>query len=260
MKINFGKINNEVTEFDSSLVSLNFNTSLTEAQERSGVVAKVTVIHPAFTTRATIFEKNGNFNVQGASKLLDDENWFNIVFLTQSFREYIVAEFENFKENSANVEPWYLNRIGKREYEVVDNDVVNPTLDITNIIYTTKLSDNQKKAGIVAKASIQTSIGTVRSLTIFKSKFGNSLYSRAQTEDEDDEIPAYALSKDCEAQVLAVLHNGIEDWTIEAKDPVAEAVANAVKDQEVAVTEEKPKAKKKGRKASTKDASKVFKD
>lgn len=260
MKINFGKVNNEVTEFDKNVVALNFNTSLTTAQEKGGVLAKVTIIHPAFTTRATIFEKNGNRNVQGASKLVDDENWFNIVYLTQSFRDYVLAEFEKFEVNGADDIPWYLRRVGEHTTNVVDDDTANPSLDITDINYTTKLSDKQKKAGIVAKANVVTSIGTVRSLTIFKSKFGNSLYSRAQTEDEDDEIAAYELSKDCEAQVLTLLHNGIEDWTVEVEDAVEDAVENA-KAEQVAVTEEKGKGKGKGKgRGKSGKASTVFND
>lgn len=260
MKINFGKLNNEVTEFDGGLVSLNFNTSLTKAQEKGGVIAKVTIIHPAFTTRATIFEKNGNRNVQGASKLINDDEWFNIVYLTESFRNYILAKFEEFEESGAT-DPWYLNRVGEHNTVVVDDSATNESLDIVDINYSTKLSDSQKKAGIVAKANIITSIGTVRSLTIFKSKFGNSLYSRPQTEDEDDEISAYELSRDAEAQVLVLLHNGIEDWTIEVKeedaeDDVKDAVENA-KDKQVAVTDNKGKGK--GRRKSAK-ASTVFND
>lgn len=288
MKINYKKLNNEVQAFDENMINLTFNTSLTESQKKAGVIGKVTIMHPAFTTRATMFEKDGVRSVQGASRLMDDnETWFNIVRLTESFRDYILEQFAGFEANGTGT-PWYLRSVGNRtkafmenivdvinkadevDVDVFNEDFVNKFLDIKDISYSTKMSDSQKKAGIIAKASVETSIGSVRGYTIFKSKFGNSLFGSAQTEDEDNEIPAYVLSPDCEAQVLALLHNGIEDWTIEVPEDKAasdapfdvEAQKKAIKDAvegaaAVSETGDKPKAKGKGK---GKKASSLFKN
>lgn len=216
----------EEKPFNKDIVRLTFNTNLSEAQEAVGMVGKVTILHPAFSTRATIYEKeDGTLRIQPSSKALDSgkEKWFNIVYLTLTFRNYVIDEFKKFASGEGDNTPWYLKAHGKTEVEVT-GEKANESLDIEEIQVADRLTDSQLNAGIVAKATVVTSIATLRSYTIFLSNYGDSLYGREQCEDDDNTIPAYMLSQEAEAQVLSFIHSGIEEWGApeEVEEPINE--------------------------------------
>lgn len=208
MKINLERIQ-KAKEFDKNIIGLIFNYDMSNKQVESGILGKATIHHPAFTTRVTIYEgKDGVMRVQPSSVKTGDNRWFNIVSLTENLRDFVLEEFVALADGK-ETEAWYLQE--QVPPKVLD-DTKNESLDIEDIVYSTKLSDKQKEAGIVAKATIRTSVGSLRGYTIFNSKYGKGLYGVAQAEDEDGNIPAYRLSKQAEAQVLLFLHNSINEW------------------------------------------------
>lgn len=241
MKINLKRLATN-KEFDKKKVSLSFNIGMNDKQLEAGILGKVTIHHPAFVTRATLYagKKDGEIRVQPSSVKTGKDSWFNIVSLTRNLRDYIVEEFLKIEEEGTT--PWYLNMQEQEAPQVLD-DTANESLDIEDIVYSVTLTDKQKGAGIVAKATIRTSIGSLRGLTIFKSKFGQSLYAVAQAEDEDGDIPAYRLTKQAEAQVLLFLHNSMEEWDAPAEtkeekklsaEEQREKIKNAVNSEPVA--------------------------
>ena len=209
-----------LTEEIKGMLGLTFQTNLSSAQRNAGIEGKVVLNHPAFTTRCTIYKGR----VQPSSKKLNSGRWFNIVTLSTSVRNYMLEEFEKYQRGEST--PWYLNAVGKERKVIVTNEQSNDTLNIQDIVVQSDLSDSQRNAGILCKVSIRTSIGTIRGITVFVSKYGNSLYLVEQTEDEEDEIPAYRLTDEAKAQVLAYVHS-LVDW-----DSAEDEVANTATDEE----------------------------
>lgn len=200
------KSNKVTTKLSEEIISLTFQTNLSNAQRNAGIKGKVVLNHPAFSTRCTIYKDR----VQPSSRKLDSGRWFNIVTLSASVRSYILEEFEKHQKGES---PWYLQVLNKEKEKkvIITNKSSNKTLDIQDIVIQSDLSESQRNAGILCKVSIRTSIGTIRGITVFASKYSNSLYLVEQTEDKEGEIPAYRLTDEAKAQVLAYVHS-LVDW------------------------------------------------
>lgn len=200
-------------------VRVYFNTNLSDGQKDAGVVAKGTVVHPLFTTRVTLFKK-GTIRVSAPSvKSASTGDWFNIITLDATFRDFISAKYSEFKKNLP-VEPWYLN---------AEPEVPEITEDMLTI--RTALNENQLRAGMICNLTIKTNVGDLRGISVFKSNFGDSLNLAIQAEDEEGKIPAFRLNRTAERQLLQYLHNMI-DWEAEPEieeESVEEAVNKAVK-------------------------------
>lgn len=199
-------------------VRLLFNTNITDDQKKSGVVAKCQVLHPAFSTRVTIWKNDkGVLRVSGSSLHTGEgkeaKDYFNVVLLEPGFRDYIMNEYKAFMEGkqTSTAEAWYLNVIGKHG-PTATAAKENAELDITEITLIANLSDKQKEVGMVCKAQIKTPIATLRGISIFQSRYGKSLYLTEQTEDEHNKISAYKLSREAEAQTLGYVHSLVTEW------------------------------------------------
>lgn len=216
--LTFNLANTSVMKIDESKVRVSFNERLSDKQIEAGIVAKATIIHPAFTTRATIRENNGRLYVFGSSVQSNSagENnggtWFNIVSLEQAFRNYIIEKYKEFKEGKMKArDAWYLQEVGKHA-PIPTASETSEELDILGLTIITNLSDDQINSGIVAKVNMKTSIADVRGITIYRSMFGESLYLQEQAEDKDRKIPGYKLTKEAEVQILSYLHSLVTDW------------------------------------------------
>jgi hypothetical protein len=212
-------------KIDESKVRVTFNERLSDKQIEAGIVAKATIIHPAFTTRATIRENNSRLYVFGSSVQSNNGNnsegennnnsggtWFNIVSLEQAFRNYIIEKYKEFKEGKMKArDAWYLQEVGKHA-PIPTASETSEELDILGLTIVTNLSDDQINSGIVAKVNMKTSIADVRGITVYRSMFGESLYLQEQAEDKDRKIPGYRLTKEAEVQILSYLHSLVTDW------------------------------------------------
>ena len=199
-------------------VRVYFNTKLSEGQKDAGVVAKGTVVHPLFTTRVTLFKKNG-IRVSAPSIKGSGGDWFNIVTLDQQFRNWIAEQYKESKKNLP-VEPWYL----EDEPEV-------PEVGEENLTLYTNLTNNQLKAGMICNATLHTDVGDLRGMSVFKSNYGDSLNLAVQTEDDEGKIPAFRLNRRAERQILQYLHSLVE-WDEEPEieeEDVSDAINKAVK-------------------------------
>lgn len=204
-----------------------FNTKLSEGQKDAGVVAKGTVVHPLFTTRVTLFKKNG-IRVSAPSVKSSGGDWFNIVTLDAQFRNWIAEQYKESKKNLP-VEAWYL-----------EEEPVVPEVGEENTTLYTNLTANQLKAGMLCNATLHTDVGDLRGISVFKSNYGDSLNLSIQTEDEEGKIPAFRLNRGAERQLLQYLH-GLIEWDEEPEieeEDVSDAINKAVK------ATRKPKAKK----------------
>lgn len=199
-------------------VRLLFNTNISADQRKSGIIAKVQILHPAFSTRVTIWEnEKGTRRVSGSSLKTGEGNtskdYFNIVLLEPGFRDYIMNEFKAYEEGkqTSTGEAWYLNVVGKHGPTPTATKE-NTELDIEEITLAANLSDKQKEVGMVCKVQVKTPIATLRGISVFQSQFGQSLYLTEQTEDTDGKIPGYKLSREAEAQVLGYIHSFVKEW------------------------------------------------
>lgn len=199
---------------DYKEVGLVFQLDTTKAQHDAGILGKVLVFHPAFSTRATLYKSaNGIIRVSGASVKTNNPNpelaWFNIVNFDASFREYIISEYGKEIAGERDRTPWYEKMKGEKTIEITSLES-NDTLDIDRIYLNLKLTDGQTEAGMLCKVNIKTSIGTVRGYSVYKSKYGRQLYGIEQEEAKD--IKAYSLTREAEAQVLNLIHGLVENW------------------------------------------------
>lgn len=231
-----------VEPVDTSMVDLVFQLNVSQAQLNSGIVGKVIIHHPAFVTRATLFKSpNGAIRVAGSSIKSGENGWFNIVTLEPGFRDFIVNEYLKEIAGERDSTPWYIKMQGEHS-KVVNGELENESLDIKNIIIMTNLSEKQIQSNMLCKATIVTSVATIRSFSIYKSQFGKQLYGQAQTEDADNTIPAYTLSRECEAQVLNLIHPLVTNWdeTYERKkdNTVNASIENAVENGDVTVNQD----------------------
>lgn len=216
MNLNLKKYQTELSEAnkDYSHVRITFNTNVNDAQTSAGIVAKCTISHPAFTTRATIFERKGRYSVGGASIKSNNNKWFNIVLLKENFRNHIINEYRNFLAGNTASDPWYLKMLGTNEVNITKG-FSNEELFVEDVKLDTNLSIGQKNARIIAKGIIETDIAILRGYSIFMSQFEKSLYGVAQAEDRAGKIPAYRLSKYFNAQLLSTVHECVTDWSFE---------------------------------------------
>lgn len=217
----------EAVEYDK-VVNLAFQLNVSKAQKNSGILGKVLIFHPAFTTRATLFKSaNGIIRVSGSSMKTANGDWFNIVTLHRSFRDYIIREYKKEIAGENNETPWYEKMKGSVT-KVVNSELVNESLDIESINLLTNLSDKQIETNMLCKVTVSTSIATLRSFSVYKSKFGPQLYGMAQNEDSENTIPAYTLSRECEAQVFNIIHPLVNDWDKSYKKEMKKTVEDAV--------------------------------
>lgn len=213
-------------------IRLIFNKNLTENQLSKGIVAKCQVLHPAFSTRVTIFSNKGVLTVNGASLKTGEGNtskdYFNIVLMEPAFRAWIINEYKNHEagQDSFTSQAWYNGVVGNAG-PVVTIGKENPELDITDIQVVNNLSAKQTDAGIACKVSLKTPGVTLRGISVFQSRFGQSLYLSEQAEDQEGQIPAYKLTREGEAQVLAFVHSLILEWG-PAPEPRKRATAEQV--------------------------------
>lgn len=227
-KLDFNKLNNArgLEPIDTSMVDLVFNLTTSKAQKNAGILGKVTIHHPAFTTRATLFENKGIIRVNGPALIAGGgKPIFNIVTLEPAFREEIIREYHKEINGTRETGVWYKQMLGTRTKEVT-NEVTNESLDIKNLIVMANLSEKQLQADMLCKVTIVTSVASLRSYTVLKSKFGQQLYGVPQNEDVDNTVPAYKLSRETEAQILNLIHPVVTDW---GEDTVKQAVKEAVK-------------------------------
>ena len=195
-------------------VEFQVNRNLSENQKISGVIAKVQIRHPAFTVVATVWNRKGRKSVttpqQESSK---GGSWYTLVNLEKNVRDYILYMVEHSEEDNS---AWYLDMIGEYTTKITAEDK-NSDLGIESIIADGNLTDNQTRAGMLCKVNLVTTIGTIYGYTIWNSKFGQSLFGTSpneggQSEDGTRGNPAYRLTREATAQVLAYLH-GMVDWT-----------------------------------------------
>ncbi len=195
----------QVVAPDYNRMELIFTNKLTKLQKRSGVVGKVVVITPVFSTRATIFNSDNGLRLSTSSIKTGEKQWFNNVVMPEEVRVHILKAFIAWYKGERGT-PWYQSKLGEKTI-VVSNKDSNETLGILNIFASGRLSAKQRDVGMIARASVQTEFGTVRGASIFRSKFDESLYFIPANEGTNDErIPAYRLTREAEAQVLAFLH------------------------------------------------------
>lgn len=210
--LNMSKMTREAVDYKN--VGLVFQLDVTKPQFDAGIIGKVLVFHPAFTTRATLYKsQNGIIRLSGASVKTNNPNpemaWFNIISFDAPFREYVISEYLKVIEGTGDKTPWYQKMLGERVVEV-SSEQGNESLDIERIFLNLKLTEGQTGAGMLCKVNIKTSIGSVRGYSVYKSKYGKQLYGIEQEEAEG--IKAYTLSREAEAQVLNLIHGLVENW------------------------------------------------
>lgn len=197
------------------------NKNLSNDQKASGVYAKVQVRHPAASFIATVWSKDGRKWVSEPAQE-GKRQWFPQVSLMKDIKDYVLHLVDhNEEDNSA----WYLDMVGKELVTRITDEAVNEGLGILSISVDGNLTYRQQSKGMVCKVNIETTIGTFYGYTIWNSKFGVSLYGTAPTEGakpEGDEAqrgsPAYRLSREATAQVLAFLHKQV-DFTAKPEIP-----------------------------------------
>ena len=199
---------------DFNMVDLTFQLNVSKNQKANGILGKVIIYHPAFSTRATLFQTNNGIRVQGPS-IRNKGEWFNIVSLKEEFRDYIVSEYQKEIAGERDATPWYLKLQGKEK--TISSEMFNETLDIEKINIFGNMTESQIKSNMVASVTIDTSIAIVKNISIYKSKFSKQLYAVGRNEDDELRIPAYTLSKETEAQILSIIHPLVLDWGIEEK-------------------------------------------
>lgn len=213
MKFNLEKIGAKSIGKKYENVRLIFNNSLSKEQKKNNILAKVQIIHPAFSTRATIFKLDeGKYRVSGSSKKSENGDWFNIVTLNKEFRSYIVREYKAWVAGERKESPWYLSLVGKNETNI-PLELSNEELDIVSIEINDDMSTKQSAKGMLAKIDINTSIGALKGYTVSLSQFAEELYGMAPTESDIVVSPGFKLSHFAEAQILAVCHNAVEGWS-----------------------------------------------
>lgn len=195
------------------LVQLSFNTRLTKGQKKAGVVAKCTMNHPAFVATFTMFKsKKGKLRVQTPSTKIGEKSYYNFITLDKGIAGYIIREYKKFAENGRTT-PWYRDYVGEHKFSVTE-ECENKELDISEIIVTDELTAGQRKAGVACKVSLVTEVGTLRSYTIFESKFGEAVFGSEPAENPDEtrdkQVSAYRLTKGAEAQILNYIHANAE--------------------------------------------------
>lgn len=230
--LDLSKMNKEAVDFSN--VDLTFQLDINQAQASAGIIGKVLIHHPAFTTRATLYKSaTGIKRVSGASIKTNNPNpemaWFNIVTFESAFREFVLAEYEKEIAGTRDKTPWYQRLVGEKAVEITAEQA-NETLDIQNIFLNLKLTENQAGAGMLCKVNVKTSIGTIRGYSVYKSKFGSQLYGIEQ--EESEKIKAYTLSREAEAQVLNFIHPLVVGW---GTAPTPKAVEVGVPAEELPV-------------------------
>lgn len=197
------------------------NKDMSDKQKKAGILATVNIVHPAFTTKALIGRSaDSKLFVSSESTKTKDGEWFNIVSLSSPMRTKILKAYEQGIDQGC----WYLEML-EAERPVITTANANEGLDIRAIYLNDDVSDKQKEAGVVCKATVATSAGNIRGITIFRSKFGQELYLVEQTTGDRK---AYELTSEAKAQVLNHVHSLVEDWGEEPVAPVEEVVEEVV--------------------------------
>ena len=191
-----------------------------DGRNNSKAIAKVQIIHPAFTTVATVWKQGTRHYVTTPSLEGKDSNdktvWYPMVDLKDEVRDhiaYIVANGEGTQE------PWYIQLQGLKDDGIVNGEISNDSLGIEGIVVNDGLTDAQAKSEMLCKATIMTSIGNLYSYTIWASKFGTGLYGSVPTDrnssrENRKNSPAYTLTSKAIANILGFLHSQT-DFTVE---------------------------------------------
>jgi hypothetical protein len=213
MKLNSTAVKKNVAEV---VGRVRINREMSTKQVQAGILATANINHPAFITKALIGRTSeGKLFVSSESTQTADGNWFNIVSLSPAMRSKILKAYEDGIEQDT----WYLEMLGERPAITTDN--ANEALDIRAIYINEDINDKQKEAGVVCKATVATSAGNIRGITIFRSKFGKELYL---VEQSSGDRKAYELTSEAKAQVLNHIHSLVEDWGEEEVEEVVEEV------------------------------------
>lgn len=199
-------------------VNVIVDRKLTKEQRIAGVVAKISIKHPAFRCTVTAWKKKDAYDkdrywINAPSQEGKKNSWFPLVQLNEEVVNYLLDLVKNPK---ADTSAYYLKALGPSPY-VTSTEATNETLGIENIIIDGRLTPAQLSADILCKVNIITTIGILCNYTVFASKFGRSLYGNAPSSGkikiEDDGkrgTPGYTLSDNGLNQVMNFLHPQVD--------------------------------------------------
>lgn len=232
---------------------------LSEKQKETGMVAQVVVVHPLVLFRCSLFKtESGNYSVnppkfainkgagastgarlrrgKQASANTGSKEWYEIISLSPSFRNWVVSEFRKREENTEEFQAWYNTYAEENEekevvkFSIGGDKFEHEDLDIRSVQLFDDLSEEQVNAGILFKASIETSFGTIKSASVFVHNELDELSIKPQQQSgEDDGLSdAYSFTTLGKAHILSVIHNSL-DWDSVEEFEVADKV---VEDEE----------------------------
>lgn len=198
-----GKQKQEIDSRVRFLVDKNLNAN----QKSKGIVAKVIVMHPAFTVNTTVWKhktKDDLYVTPPQLKTNDNSPWAPLVLLTREVRDHILSLITSEDKPMAP----YLVNIG--EYEVTET-LENESLGIINVIVDSDVTMAQDKVGILCKMTIETTIGTLINMTVFESQQYEGVYCAPPKIDGN--MYGYRLSETAESHLSNVLHANV-DWSV----------------------------------------------
>jgi hypothetical protein len=220
-------------------IELNINRNLSAKQVAAGILAKVQLRHPAFSCNLTIWRGTTGPWVAQVQQQGRKESWYPVVSLKEEVKAYIIDRYLHDTEDTS---AWYLEMVNK-EITIKPTDTEsNEGLGIESIIIDDRLTANQITKDVICKVNINTTIGTLHGYTIWKSKFGTSLYGTApiegklaEGEDAERGLAGYRLTREATAQVLSFLHKQVDfDAMPEIPEGVMPAVTAAEQDSAMA--------------------------
>ncbi len=194
--------------------------TLSASQKSAGVVANVRIIHPTFTANVSVFKSQfgvARNYVSEPSVIVTDDAGKKIrrvyLQLNDDVKNYIVNLVKDYKR----VVPNYLSEqvlIQGTDLEVVtssDYPIEHEELGIKDIVLgTAYLSESQNQHGVMAKANIVTTIGTLRGITIFEETQIQALRLSAPTEGEN---VFYTLTEKADRHIKRYCHSKV-DWSV----------------------------------------------